>query len=244
VIGSGTPNDGQLVGASLSMSTRASETPWLVSHLPFGRRCLAYRPTSLYGVLVPRTYPSSKSKILDATERVILRDGSKGLSLDAVLREAGVSKGGFFHHFATKDALLAALTERLSGAVAAQIEDLMARDEERHGRSLRAQIALAFDMPKAETERIRALVLTVLSAVMEAPAVAASTRAGNELALKLAAADGVDPGVALVVQFALDGYFLAESMGTTKLGPTRKAALREALVSLVEPKRKARRHAP
>ena len=66
-----------------------------------------------------RIYPSARDKILDATERVILRDGPHGLSVDAILLESGMSKGGFFHHFPTKTALLLGLFDRLTSAVAA-----------------------------------------------------------------------------------------------------------------------------
>src|SRR4051812_40599942 len=97
-----------------------------------------------------RIYPSAKNRILDATERVLLRDGPSGLSIDAVLRESGVSKGGFFHHFASKDAPPPAPPGRLSLVPQEHITASMEGDPEPHGRSLRAQIALAFDMAPAE----------------------------------------------------------------------------------------------
>jgi AcrR family transcriptional regulator len=40
---------------------------------------------------------------------VILRDGPHGVSVDAVLAESAMSKGGFFHHFPTKAAVLGGL---------------------------------------------------------------------------------------------------------------------------------------
>jgi AcrR family transcriptional regulator len=184
--------------------------------------------------VVPRVYKNSKNEILDAAERVILRDGPGGLSVDAVLLEAGVSKGGFFHHFATKEALLGALLERLSAAVAERATASIGRDAEPFARSLRGQIALAFDMPRADRERTRAL---VLAAVMEAPAVAKHARVANERSLSVARAEGVDAGIALVVQLALDGYFLSESFGTLRLDKRRKTELRETLLGLLRDRR-------
>jgi AcrR family transcriptional regulator len=191
---------------------------------------------------MPRSYPSAKNKILDATERVILRDGPRGVSIDAVLRESGMSKGGFFHHFATKEALLGALLERLTLAVSEQSASSMKGDSQPYGRSLRAQIALAFDMPPAERERTRALVLALLAAVMESPSVAAHARSANENALSLAQSEGVDTGIALVIQLALDGYFLGESFGTLKLDAARKTALRTTLMKLVNKGRRGGHH--
>jgi hypothetical protein len=42
---------------------------------------LAYGPTSLCDMSMPRVYSSARDKILDATERVILRDGPHGVSV-------------------------------------------------------------------------------------------------------------------------------------------------------------------
>lgn len=197
-----------------------------------GVRSTGLQTNRLVGMLsgMPRTKESAKTKILDAAERVILRVGPTGLSVDAVVREAGVSKGGFFHHFATKEALLVAVLERLSSAVDAQVAAAMERGEA----GLAAQVAIAFDMPAAERERTRALVLALLAGVMESPSIAAAARAANDKSLALATAAGVDAGTALIVQLVLDGFFLAESFGTLKLGPTRRKALRAALLRLIE----------
>ena len=103
------------------------------------RADLAYRPTSLYDMYMSRVYSGARDKILDATERVILRDGPHGVSVDAVLAESGMSKGGFFHHFPTKAALLGGLLERLSRAVAATAASSMRGDSRPRGRALRAR---------------------------------------------------------------------------------------------------------
>jgi len=51
--------------------------------------------------------------ILTAAERVVLRDGVTCLTLEAVACEANLSKGGVLYHFATKEALIQAMLERL-----------------------------------------------------------------------------------------------------------------------------------
>lgn len=43
------------------------------------------------------------------------RDGIAALSLNAVAREAGVSKGGLLHHFPNKQALIFALVRPAAG---------------------------------------------------------------------------------------------------------------------------------
>ena len=176
---------------------------------------------------------------------MILRDGPHGLSVDAILLESGMSKGGFFHHFPTKAALLLGLFDRLTSAVAASVEHSVRDGTSPPARSLRAQIRLAFDKPPRERERNRALVMALVVGVTDSTEVAARARKANRRALATARAEGVDTGTALVIQLALDGYFLGESYKTTKLDGSERAALRASLLALLErkPQRAQRRAA-
>jgi len=57
--------------------------------------------------------PSSRDRVLDALERMLVRDGTQAITLDAVCAEAGISKGGLLYHFDSRDALFAGLFDRL-----------------------------------------------------------------------------------------------------------------------------------
>jgi AcrR family transcriptional regulator len=50
--------------------------------------------------------------ILDAAERLILSQGYNGTSMRQIAQEAGVALGGIYNHFASKEAIFAALLER------------------------------------------------------------------------------------------------------------------------------------
>jgi TetR/AcrR family transcriptional regulator, transcriptional repressor for nem operon len=56
-----------------------------------------------------------KRKLLDAAMRVIRMQGYAGSSVDDICREAGVTKGSFFHHFKGKDELAVAAAEHWTG---------------------------------------------------------------------------------------------------------------------------------
>ncbi|HRN83289.1 MAG TPA: helix-turn-helix domain-containing protein, partial [Hyphomicrobium sp.] len=43
-----------------------------------------------------------RHQLLDVAARLCLKNGLHGLTLDAVAKEAGVSKGGLLHHFPSK----------------------------------------------------------------------------------------------------------------------------------------------
>jgi AcrR family transcriptional regulator len=55
---------------------------------------------------------SARDRILSAAMAVARECGASRLSLDAIARRAGVSKGGLLYHFPKKDALMRALVER------------------------------------------------------------------------------------------------------------------------------------
>lgn len=46
-----------------------------------------------------------RDQLLDAAEAVIAREGAAGLTIDAVAKEMGITKGGVQYCFGTKDAL-------------------------------------------------------------------------------------------------------------------------------------------
>ncbi len=53
----------------------------------------------------------ARTRILQAAAKVIRQEGAMALTLDAVAKEAGVSKGGLLYHFPSKDALVRGLLE-------------------------------------------------------------------------------------------------------------------------------------
>ena len=63
-----------------------------------------------------------KRKLLDAALRVIRVQGYAGSSVDDICREAGVTKGSFFHHFKGKDELAIAATEHWTGVTGNRFE--------------------------------------------------------------------------------------------------------------------------
>ena len=62
------------------------------------------------------------AEILDSACRVIARDGWHGLRMDAVAREAGVSKALVHYYFVTRDALLRAAFSRSEDLANARVE--------------------------------------------------------------------------------------------------------------------------
>ena len=60
---------------------------------------------------------SSRERILDSFEDILIRDGERAATMEAVAAAADVSKGGLLYHFPSKEALVEALAERLLALV-------------------------------------------------------------------------------------------------------------------------------
>lgn len=71
----------------------------------------------------------TRTRILDAAERLYLERGYGGTSIDAILEAAELTKGAFFHHFESKHALAQALIERYAEMDRALLERSVARAE-------------------------------------------------------------------------------------------------------------------
>ena len=89
--------------------------------------------------------------LLDAAIQVVSRDGLGALTLDAVAKEAGVSKGGLTHHYATKDALVTAMLEHFAQRLMRELDRFAADDPELKGRRIRAMMKVAFPELRDDT---------------------------------------------------------------------------------------------
>ncbi|HYG93772.1 MAG TPA: helix-turn-helix domain-containing protein, partial [Nocardioides sp.] len=79
---------------------------------------------------MPRDGSATRQRILDAARRLVIDNGFGRTSVDAVLAASGASKGAFFHHFPTKQALAEALVEQYVAGDLEMLEQGMAAAHE------------------------------------------------------------------------------------------------------------------
>src|SRR5262249_40673117 len=92
----------------------------------------------------PSARPTARRGILDAAGRGAARQGVSALTLEAVAREAGVSKGGLLYHFGTKEALLQGLLAARLEAYERALAREVAADPAAPGRWTRALVRTTF----------------------------------------------------------------------------------------------------
>lgn len=172
--------------------------------------------------------------ILDAADAVLLRKGARALTIDAVAAEAGLSKGGVLHHFASKDALVAALVARKLSSLRegiAACEGAQAEGATTLSRALVSHFSRTF---QDDDEISRALLL----ASIENPAALADySRFVAERLDRLAKAEG-GFGAGSVTFFAILGIAMGRALGFHDFAPEEFPAVCSALdriASLDEP---------
>lgn len=71
----------------------------------------------------------ARDRILDAYEELLINEGPRGATMDAVVALAEVSKGGLLYHFKNKEAMATALIEKLRALAAEDLETMSADPE-------------------------------------------------------------------------------------------------------------------
>jgi AcrR family transcriptional regulator len=174
---------------------------------------------------------STREAILRAADRVVVEEGVSGMTLEAVAREAGVSKGGLLYHFPSKEALIGGMIGRLiEGFEAALSRELRKGRGAGGGRWTRAYARASF----AEDRWYLQVSAGLLAGVAEDPTLLDPLRRSFQDGQRWAERDGIDPAVATLVRLAADGLFFAELLGfAPPEGALRKQVL-GALLSLTE----------
>lgn len=84
--------------------------------------------------------------LLDHAARLAVEQGLAAVTVQAVSDAAGVTKGGFLHHFPSKQALITAVFEELVEVIDRDLEERIASDDESYGVFTRAYLEAVFDM--------------------------------------------------------------------------------------------------
>ncbi|MFH1914377.1 MAG: TetR/AcrR family transcriptional regulator [Pseudomonadota bacterium] len=146
--------------------------------------------------------------ILDCAARICVERGLAALTIQSVADMAGVTKGGVFHHFASKQALMEAVFFDLLGQMGREIDRVIADDSAAHGRFTRAYLATVF---RAEAFASTNVCAALSIAMLTEPGLRALWWQWlNDRLEKHAATDGTT--TLAMVRLAADGVWLAELM--------------------------------
>ena len=168
----------------------------------------------------------TRNAILDAALTVIAREGAGRLTLDAIVRESGISKGGLMHQFRSKELVLQALLERHSAHFAAFKRDFLAANEAALPQpELAAQIAVL----REGTTTGSSLFYALIGAAAEEPSRLESMRDGITQALQKVDAETDNRDCAHLRLVAAWGLNLTTLLGLSPFSPEERERLFDRL---------------
>jgi AcrR family transcriptional regulator len=159
-----------------------------------------------------RIYENARDRLLDAAEVVLEKLGPAGLTVDAVIAQAGISKGGFFYHFATKRALMLAMGERLYIEAAQRQAANVASDPVPYGRLTRSYVRLTVQSDRKFDRRMRSYALAMIALVQEDPSLVPEVQAANAVFFQALEVDGLPPAQRRLVILATQGLWLTQAL--------------------------------
>lgn len=168
----------------------------------------------------------AREALLRAAEALVREEGFAALSVERVAARAGVSKGAFFHHFATRHAMV----EALLTAAATDLEtNILARVEA--GDRFTVALIEAF-VHEARTDC--AFIAGMVSAVVLDRSVAAQVVAMADAWTRRMVEDGLDESTALAIRSVLDGMVLLCLLHAPQPAPAREIELiRQRVLALL-----------
>ncbi len=147
---------------------------------------------------------SKRNLLLSAANQIVLGQGAAQLTLDAVAKDAGVSKGGLLYHFPSKDALIAGMIQHSIEGFERRLAEVYAGLPDGHGRWLRAFVEASF-----EDDDISPNVFTAMTtAVANRPDLLQPIQSQLNQWMEKATEDGVSPEIAQLVIAATNGVWL------------------------------------
>lgn len=165
---------------------------------------------------------TKRTALLKAACQLVREKGAATLTLDAVAKEAGVSKGGLLYHFPSKDALIKALMEDFLDRFDKETELESATNAElTNNRWAQAFLIKTVQLTKEDLEMNAA----VMAAAAMNPDLLQPIKDRYETWQQRIETTEADPVAATVIRLAADGLFFSELFGFAPLSESMKAAV-------------------
>ncbi|GGE47093.1 TetR family transcriptional regulator [Marinicauda pacifica] len=172
---------------------------------------------------------STQDAILDAAEAIVEREGARRLTIDAVVRESGFSKGGVLYNFGSKTALIQGMVERMIHSVDCEMEHALHTAESDGVPVLPALLCAAMGFRKKNSR----LSMALLAAAAENPELIDPVRARVSETRTMIAKRARDPDLARIAFLASDGLHFADLLGLDFLTPPERDSVEERLIAMV-----------
>jgi len=152
----------------------------------------------------------TREAVISAAEAILVRDGHARLTLDAIAKESGISKGGVTHQFRTKEMVIKAVLEHQVRTSRDSFEQhLAALDPELDQKYLIAQLEALRRGLLASGNMVSAM----LAAMVEEPALLKVWTDSQQKHLQAMMEETDDPDLALLRWTAARGLLVTKMIG-------------------------------
>ncbi|MBU0438336.1 TetR family transcriptional regulator [Staphylococcus succinus] len=173
---------------------------------------------------------SKRTQLLEAAAAIVNEQGSEYLTLDAVAKKAGVSKGGLLYHFKNKLTLVQGLVNHADELYRSNVNHRVQEDPQEQGKWVRAFIEA--------TREHRSENASITSGMLAAQGI------NSQLLLPLQDTyktwqnkiehDGLDKVDATIIRLAIDGLWLSEIFGLDALDESMRAQVLDRLTTYTD----------
>ena len=170
-----------------------------------------------------------RGQLLEAAAQVAVERGLMAITLDAVARRAGVSKGGLLHHFSNRQALIEALFKELLAQLDRRVKTFISKDQNPRGRFSRAYL-LAVAAPTDGYVKGKLLGASALAMSVD-DSLSKLWREWLEKSLE-ENSEGENSVIARTVRYAADGIWLDDCTGVSKMSGKERGELIFRLLEL------------
>ena len=174
----------------------------------------------------------TRTDILEATERIIRRDGVGSLTLERVAEEAGVSKGGLLYHFKSKQALVRTLLSDTMTATGDRLEELTT------GAGPGAFATAYLDYVRTGEHTTRGVAAGIFaSAALDEGELAPAQEQFSAWQERLRNDDGLTPATALLARIVGDGLWLIDLFGLAPPADVDRELVLDLVQDMIEQER-------
>lgn len=171
----------------------------------------------------------TRERLLESAIDILQTDGMNQFTLDAVARQAEVSKGGLLHHFPSKDALIDALLRYLLNAFDVCAQQHYDADPHPQGRWARAYLQASFN---EQNDLPFSVLVTLYVHVAGNETLQAIVQEDLRMWEDRFAQDGIAPEKAAIIRLVCDAHWTERSTGIQSRVPVE--SLMQTLLSFIE----------
>jgi len=172
---------------------------------------------------------SKRAALLKIACQLVREKGASQLTLDAVAKEAGVSKGGLLYHFPTKDALIQATLDDFLDRFDSDTEEEAVRNTNLNNKWAQAYLIQTFEISKNDLD----MSASILAAAASNPELLEPMRKRYVRWQSRMTAECKSPVEATAARLAADGLFFCELFGFAPLDEQLRTDVLDYLQTMV-----------